>query len=117
MKHPGKILPEVLRNARKKPATVKYPYERTDIPADYRGKIQFDAKSCIGCKMCMRDCPAKAIEITKVGEEKIFKATFHLDKCIYCAQCVDSCPRKALTSTPEFELANYQRDKLTEHQE
>ena len=116
MKHPGKILPEVFRTAVKPPVTVKYPYERTEIPSDYRGKIMFDPNLCIGCKMCMRDCPSKAIEIEKVGEDKVFKAIFHLDHCIYCAQCVDSCPKKALASTPQFELANYQRDKLQDNQ-
>ncbi len=116
MKYPGKILPEVLKTAMKPPVTVRYPYERTEIPEGFRGKIHFDAKLCIGCKMCMRDCPAKAVEIEKIGEDKVFKATFYLDHCIYCAQCVDSCPKKALASTPEFELAHYQRDKLADIQ-
>ena len=116
MKHPGKILPEVLRMAHTKPATVRYPYERTEIPADFRGKIAFNAQNCIGCKICMRDCPARAIEISKPGEEKIFECTFYLDRCIYCAQCVESCPRKALSITPQFELATYKRDSLRDHQ-
>jgi formate hydrogenlyase subunit 6/NADH:ubiquinone oxidoreductase subunit I len=116
MKYPGKILPEVLRIARQKPVTVKYPFERTEIPADFRGKIAFDASKCVGCKMCMKDCPAHALEIIKPGEEKIFECLFHLDRCIFCAQCVQSCPRHALSSTPQFELANYQRDQLEDHQ-
>ncbi len=117
MKHPGKIFPEVFSSLGKPPATVKYPFEKAEVPEDLRGKIAFDAKNCIGCKMCMRDCPAKAIEIEKVGEEKVFKAVFHLDRCIYCAQCVDSCPRNALHYTPQFELAQYERKKLQETQE
>lgn len=117
MKHPGKMFPEVFASLGKPPATVKYPKEKTDIPVDYRGRIAFTAKECIGCKMCMRDCPSKAIEIEKIGEEKVFKAHFFLDRCIYCAQCVDSCPRNALKSTPNFELAQYERGKLRETQE
>ena len=117
MKYPGKIFPEIFASLSKAPATIKYPFEKAVVPADFRGKIAFDAKNCIGCKMCMRDCPAKAIVIEKVGEAKIFKATFFLDHCIYCAQCVDSCPRNALHSTPEFELAQYERAKLQETQE
>lgn len=115
MKYPGKFLPEVLRMFRTKPATVRYPYEKNEIPADFRGKIAFEAGKCIGCKMCMRDCPAKAIEIIKPGEEKIFECTFYLDRCIYCAQCVESCPRDALATTPNFELAHYNREALKEH--
>ncbi len=117
MKHPGKIIPEVFSNLTKPVATVKYPYEKAKVPENFRGKISFNAKNCIGCKMCMRDCPAKAITIEKVGEEKVFRAKFALDNCIFCAQCVDSCPRKALCSTPEFELAQYDKAKLTETQE
>ena len=101
----------------KPPVTVRYPFERTEIPQDFRGKIAFDPKLCIGCKMCVRDCPSKAIEIEKVGEEKIFKANFYLDRCLYCAQCVDSCPKNALASTPQFELANYGRDRLKDIQQ
>ena len=106
-----------MKSLTKPPATVKYPFEKAQVPQDFRGKLAFDAKLCSGCKICMRDCPAKAIVIEKVGEEKVFKANFALDHCIYCAQCVDSCPRKALVATDQFELANYQRDKLKETQE
>ncbi|MCL6588411.1 MAG: 4Fe-4S binding protein [Firmicutes bacterium] len=116
MKHPGKIAPEVFKNIVKPAATLKYPFVKPDIPATYRGKIVFDAKSCIGCKLCMRDCPSKAIAIEKVGEEKVFRAHFDLDRCIYCAQCVDSCPRNSLATTTQFELANYSREKLKEIQ-
>ncbi|MGE5581289.1 MAG: 4Fe-4S dicluster domain-containing protein [Bacillota bacterium] len=117
MKHPGKIFPEVFASLGKPPATVKYPFEKAVVPEDFRGRIAFNSQNCIGCKMCMRDCPAKAINIEKVGEDKVFKANFSLDHCIYCAQCVDSCPRKALSITPQFELAQYERAKLQETQE
>jgi formate hydrogenlyase subunit 6/NADH:ubiquinone oxidoreductase subunit I len=117
MKHPGKIFPEIFSNLVKPVATIKYPFEKAFVHDNFRGKINFDAAKCIGCKMCMRDCPAKAIVIEKVGEEKVFKANFALDYCIFCAQCVDSCPRKALSSSPEFELAQYDRAKLSETQE
>jgi len=117
MKLPGQMNPEVLKSLFKRPATVKYPYEKVKMPKDFRGRIVFDAKLCIGCKMCMRDCPSKAIEIEKVGEAKVFKANFHLDRCLYCAQCVDSCPKDALKTSPQFELAKYTRDQLQEVQE
>ncbi len=117
MKHPGKILPEAVRMLWKKPATVKYPVEKVAMPENFRGKIKFNSQTCIGCKICMRDCPAKAVEISPTDKEKVFKAKFYLDRCIYCAQCVDSCPRKALSSSPEYELAHYDRKKLEDHQE
>ncbi|MHB9020155.1 MAG: 4Fe-4S dicluster domain-containing protein, partial [Minisyncoccota bacterium] len=66
---------------------------------------------CIGCKICMKDCPSNAITINKVGDKQ-FEAVIDLDKCVYCAQCVDSCPKKALESTKEFELAQLDKNKL-----
>ena len=88
-----------------------YPAQKLDMPENFRGKIKFDPAKCIGCKMCMRDCPAGAITINKVGENK-FEAEFDLSRCIYCAQCVDSCPKKALEPTKEVELAQLDKRKL-----
>ncbi|MBU4198894.1 MAG: 4Fe-4S binding protein [Verrucomicrobia bacterium] len=108
---PGKMLREVLTSFFQKPATVLYPYVKVLMPDRFRGKIRFLATLCIGCKLCMRDCPTNCITITKVGDKR-FQAEFDLDQCIYCAQCVDSCPKKALESTADYELAQLQRNKL-----
>ncbi|MDR1727004.1 MAG: 4Fe-4S binding protein [Acidobacteriota bacterium] len=112
MKKPGKMLAELLRHVTKRPATTQYPFKKIDVPATYRGRIVFISENCIGCKLCMRDCPASAITINKVGEEKIFEAVFDLDKCIYCAQCVLSCNKKALMTSTDFELAQITRKNL-----
>lgn len=108
---PGKMLREVLTSFWHRPATVFYPYVKVLMPDRFRGKIRFKAPLCIGCKLCMRDCPTNCITITKVGDKR-FQADFDLDRCIYCAQCVDSCPKKALEATPEYELAQLQRAAL-----
>ena len=55
-----------------------------------------DAEKCVGCKLCARICPAKAIRV------RTFKDTtevfFHLseEKCASCGLCVESCPENAL---------------------
>lgn len=108
---PGKMLREVLGSIFKKPATNLYPAQKMDMPEGFRGKIKFDPEKCIGCKLCMRDCPTNAITINKVGEGK-FEAIFDLSRCIYCAQCVDTCPKKALSTTKEVELAQLDKNKL-----
>ena len=111
MARPGKIIKQLLYSFTKKPATVKYPAEGKEMPDGFRGKLKFHPEKCIGCKMCMRDCPSGAIEIRKVGEKE-FEALINLGKCIYCAQCVDSCLKKALEVTPEYELAQLDDSKL-----
>jgi formate hydrogenlyase subunit 6/NADH:ubiquinone oxidoreductase subunit I len=111
MKKPGKMTGEVLRAFMKKPATIKYPYVKIEMPPKFRGKLKFYPERCIGCKACMRDCPSNAIKITKVGDKR-FEAEISLDKCVYCAQCVDSCLKKALEATAEYELAQIDRREL-----
>lgn len=111
MRHPGKMIKEVLAHVLRKPVTVQYPAVKIEMPPQFRGRLKFDAAKCIGCKLCVRDCPAGAIAITKRPDGGI-DAEIDLSKCIYCAQCVDSCPKSALEATGEFELAGLDRDNL-----
>ena len=105
------MIRQVLSSLFKKPATNLYPFNKFEMPDKFRGKIVFDPELCVGCKLCMKDCPAGAINIKKVGEKK-FEAEFDLGKCVYCAQCTETCFKKALKFTGEFELASLDREKL-----
>ncbi|MFA5275917.1 MAG: 4Fe-4S binding protein [Candidatus Omnitrophota bacterium] len=111
MKRPGKMIKEMLESFLKKPATLNYPAEKSPMPKGFRGKLKFTPSSCIGCLMCMKDCPTGAIKINKVGDKR-FECEIDLSKCIYCAQCVDSCPKKALSMTDEYELAKLDTKSL-----
>jgi formate hydrogenlyase subunit 6/NADH:ubiquinone oxidoreductase subunit I len=111
MKKPGKMLSLIMDSLFRKPATVLYPHEKVSMPKNFRGKIRFVSEKCIGCKLCMKDCPSWAIEIKKVADKK-FDAEFNLARCIYCAQCVDTCPKKALEHTEDYELAQLDPKKL-----
>jgi formate hydrogenlyase subunit 6/NADH:ubiquinone oxidoreductase subunit I len=107
------FLPELLRHLFKKPATVKYPFEKEALPEGFRGNVVCDAAKCIGCMICVNDCPAEAIDIIRVSEtEKKFKMILHNDRCIHCAQCVDSCPTKTYHMDGEFETAVLNRHQL-----
>jgi formate hydrogenlyase subunit 6/NADH:ubiquinone oxidoreductase subunit I len=111
IKRPGKMFSQVMDSVFRKPATILYPFVKIEVVNNFRGKLKFDQDKCIGCNICMRDCPSDAIEIVKV-EEKKFKAILALDKCIYCGQCTDSCPKDALECTKNFELAQLDRKQL-----
>jgi len=111
MIRPGKMILQVLSSIFKKPATTRYPFVKFELPDGVRGEIKFDPKNCIGCKLCMRDCPTGAITIKPAGEKK-FEAEIDLGKCIYCGQCVDSCLKKALSVSKNFELAVLDDKKL-----
>jgi formate hydrogenlyase subunit 6/NADH:ubiquinone oxidoreductase subunit I len=74
-------------------------------PNDLRGKIAYDREKCIGCKLCIRVCPASVIEF--LPEAK--KIRMYVARCTFCAQCVDACPVNALATTPDFLLADTDR--------
>ncbi|MFW6148586.1 MAG: 4Fe-4S dicluster domain-containing protein, partial [Atribacterota bacterium] len=58
------------------------------VPEKFRGKIVYEREKCIGCRLCVRVCPSRAIEF--LPEEK--KIKIRLDRCIFCSQCNDVCP-------------------------
>ena len=76
-----------------------------EIPKNFRGKIVYDRDECIGCKLCIKVCPAEAIEF--IPDKK--KIKIHIDHCIFCSQCNDICPVNCLSMSEEFLLANTDR--------
>ncbi|MBI4979159.1 MAG: 4Fe-4S binding protein [Spirochaetes bacterium] len=111
MSAPGKMLGEILGHVFKKADTTLYPFEKPEMPANFRGRIKFIAEKCIGCKICMKVCPAYAIDIKTIGEKK-YQCDIWLDRCIFCAQCVESCPKDALDNSSEYELAALDKKSL-----
>jgi formate hydrogenlyase subunit 6/NADH:ubiquinone oxidoreductase subunit I len=113
-----------------KPATTKYPFVKPKLPEDFRGETKYSVKSCnvielgspnlltldvrsivgVNCSVCVRDCPANAIEIVEVDGKR--RPQFNFDKCVFCYQCVESCPRKAIKSSELYELATTDKKSL-----
>lgn len=103
----GTMLSDILNAFISKPATVKYPQSVGEAPKNMRGKVVYDAETCTGCRLCVRDCPAEAIDIIILDrKEKKFVMHYHADRCIFCAQCVESCRFDSIRlSDEEWELA------------
>jgi formate hydrogenlyase subunit 6/NADH:ubiquinone oxidoreductase subunit I len=108
------MLGDVSRSLFKRPVTERYPFERRPAPPRLRGLLVFDPGKCTGCRICMRDCPANALELVVVDKAtKRFAMKFHTDRCTYCAQCVVSCNFDSLGMSHEkWELAGLSRDQF-----
>ncbi len=99
-------------------------------PKAFRGKIVYDRSTCNGCGLCLKVCPAHAIEqvvyppvtvrVTdaegnvseKVKKEK--RIRIYVANCIFCGQCTDICSKNALSMSNEFLLAT--EDRFAESQ-
>jgi ech hydrogenase subunit F len=84
---------KAIGNLFKRPVTVRYPFEKTYIPDDYRGVIGFDEHLCIWCRRCEMACPPGAIVFSQDIEGK---QTYHYNRavCIFCKECVRTCPKE-----------------------
>lgn len=107
----GAMIGDISRSLFKRPVTERYPFERKPTPERLRGKLMFEPAKCTGCKICVRDCPAMAIELLVVDKAtKRFVMRFHSDRCTYCAQCVVSCNFDSLAMSHDvWELAALSR--------
>lgn len=99
-------------------------------PPAFRGKIVYDRAVCNGCGLCLKVCPAYAIEqiayppvtvsvtdaegnvTEKMNIEK--RIRIYVASCIFCGQCTDICAKSALSMSDEFLLAT--EDRFAESQ-
>ncbi len=91
-----------IENLFRKPATVKYPFEPTYKPYDYRGLIEHHPDLCIWCRRCELVCPPGAIVFSQALDGS---QTYYYNRavCIYCGECVRNCPQPGAivqTATP-----------------
>ncbi len=107
----GSMFGDIIRSLFKRPATEKYPFVKFPAPKQFRGKLIWDPEKCTGCQLCVKDCPANAIELIVLDRAaKKFVFRYHIDACIYCGQCEKNCRSQCLElSSEEWELAAQNR--------
>lgn len=96
---------EALRNAFRKPFTVRYPKVRPLIPEGLRGRVEHDSERCIYCGLCAKYCPSDAIEV-EIGK----RWKYDMGRCLFCSQCEEICRymvrKDAITMATDFEHAD-----------
>lgn len=75
------------------------------VPPNFKGKLSYNYETCTGCGLCVRTCPAHALE--KIPGVK--KIRVIVCQCISCEQCTNVCPEGSLTNSDEFLIADTDR--------
>jgi len=117
----------VLKHAFKRPATLKYPEEKRELPSRSRGrhyltKWEDGYERCVGCELCAIVCPPQAIyvkpaenmpgDVHSHGERYASDFQINMLRCIYCGMCEEACPTGAIILSNEFEISGYTRESL-----
>ena len=107
------LLPELWRTLFTQPITVRYPFGPLELPPYFRGRVTIEPALCTGCGLCVRDCPAFALELERESRYK-FKIIYYPDRCAYCGQCETSCQFGAVTLINQFIHATPDCDSLVQ---
>lgn len=117
---------EILKHTFRPRATVQYPDEKFDKPARFRGRIVLTRdpdgeERCVACYLCAVACPVDCISLQATEDEhnrrypEFFRINF--SRCIYCGMCEEACPTYAIQLTPDFEMAEYDRQNMVYEKE
>lgn len=109
------MLNDLLRSMFIRPVTECYPAERRPTTDSFRGMLHWDPEACTGCALCVKDCPAEAIELITIDKTtKRFVLCFHTDRCTFCGQCAYNCRFDCIHLENEgWELAELGRENFT----
>jgi NADH-quinone oxidoreductase subunit I len=121
-----RTLAMIFAHTTRKRDTILYPEVMPYLPPRYRGRIVLTRdpdgeERCVACNLCAVACPVGCISLQK-GEQpdgrwypEFFRINF--SRCIFCGLCEEACPTSAIQLTPDFELAEYDRQNLVYEKE
>lgn len=103
-----------MRNMRRGPITVQYPFEKLVLPERARWTVvplhdEEGTPVCTACGTCVKTCPdhVLALDVT-IAEDRskhINHFSYQLGACMMCGLCVESCPFNAIAMSHDYELA------------
>jgi NADH-quinone oxidoreductase subunit I len=111
-----------MRNMLRGPITVKYPYEKIELPERARWAVtptynEDGMPKCTACMACIRACPDHILDLEVTTREDKSKHIEHysyeLGACMMCGLCVEACPFDAIEMGHDYELALTSPDELT----
>jgi formate hydrogenlyase subunit 6/NADH:ubiquinone oxidoreductase subunit I len=105
------LVPQLWNTLRSRPITVRYPFESLKLPPYFRGRVAIEAENCVGCGLCVRDCPANGLILERNGKKR-FRLIHYPDRCAYCGQCEDNCRSSAIRLINEYVPATTEREEL-----
>jgi NADH-quinone oxidoreductase subunit I len=117
---------EILLHTFRPRVTVQYPDEKPYLAPRWRGRIVLSRdpdgeERCVACYLCAVACPVDCIALQatedKTGRRypEFFRINF--SRCIFCGLCEDACPTYAIQLTPDFEMAEYNRQNMVYEKE
>ncbi len=106
--------------------TIQYPDEKPNLPPRSRGRIVLTRdpdgeERCVACYLCAVACPVDCISLqaTEDNHGRRYPDFFRINfsRCIFCGFCEEACPTYAIQLTPDFEMAEYNRQNLVYEKE
>ena len=106
--------------------TIQYPEQKAPLSTRWRGRIVLTrdpdmGERCVGCYLCAAACPVDCIALQATEDEngrrypEFFRINF--SRCIFCGMCEEACPTTAIQLTPDFEMAEFNRQNLVYEKE
>lgn len=107
------LLWEIITTSLSVPETIAYPFGDLEMQKGFRGKLVIDGSRCIGCGICVRDCPGFALTLEKEDKET-FRLIYVSIQCAFCGQCELVCTQAALKLVNVFNEPATDKSSLSE---